>query len=179
MFGGAEHAGMKRWSPWVLVAILAGTLLVEEWRLRGSGRTPERLVAASGVDPAPVQPVPSVSRGSATSGKADHQGREEAAGSPAPGERAAPAESTEDLAREWLTRFRERPADRAHAQKVAGELIADLPPDLAWAVMEEIWEELTEVHRGAVLAPFVRSGHVHVLGILDLAATAQLLRLLR
>ena len=157
---------MKRGTPWFLVAVLALVLLVEEWRLRRPGVPVAGRERALDVRPASARAGSLAPELAAPEPEAP--ARREAVASPAVSEQPSrPPSAT--LARQWLARYRERPKDTRHAQRVTEELLGALAPDEALDVIGTIWTELTDAHRQALLLPSVGSCHERVLEILDLA----------
>lgn len=84
--------------------------------------------------------------------------------------RVAAATSASSGAQLWLERFRIGADNWQLGWAVAGELVAQLPPDDAWAVMRELFPQLSVPQREQVLKPFVfHGGHPRALEMLDLA----------
>ena len=84
--------------------------------------------------------------------------------------RAAAATSASSGAQLWLERFRIGADNWQLGWAVAGELVAQLPPEEAWAVMRDVFPQLSVPQREQVLKPFVfHGGHPRALEMLDLA----------
>jgi len=99
--------------------------------------------------------------------QAERAAREDAEARAAANEKATSANSTAQL---WLERFRIGADNWQLGWAVAGELVAQLPPDEASAVMHEVFPQLSAPQREQVLKPFVfHGGHPRALELLDLA----------